>query len=648
MQKVKYLTLVHSVTLDKFIAMNKNYSITIYVFLISISSIFSEVAHGQIKIKCEEFSNLAQKITTEVPEGKALLVFEGKEDFIFNSENENIIQPIKDGLLYKLMIDIEPSSGLITIKHEAADDAFIKYGMINSSGSIPALKSKEVKYFRLSLITPLSWFPITRKKINEGIVETQARYDKEAMIILYVFPQKLDLIIEGSEITETIHEEVEGRYKIYTKPAAQKIILKSKNYDDTFIDDLEDLESKSVRYYHVEIPQSNVDVESFDPNTKVGNYSIESIPEGALIQMTGSPDFNKGGHKTPYPLEGYKAGKEIITLTLNRYETITDTILISSTRGKKSKYALIPKFAFINCNIEPSIPISKVLMDGKELTSIEDDKDYDCPKGTHNVEISAPHYYSEKRQISLTGGKTSEINVKLKPKMGSLSILKGINASGAEIFINNKKVGEIPTSNPLVLQEGSYEVRFTKPNFLSEKSAYTLEVLENKLTNFNDLKMINSRKVQIASIPENGATVYIDNKLMPDKTNLNVTLEIGEHSIKMEQEHYKTFEKTFVVDNVNDKIEFKLEKLSYPVFFVSRPTASKVIIDGKLSGVTPIEIKLPFGSHQIKFEKDHYYSKNKSLDVSKQTSVDMKLFNKHMTFIYAIALGSIVYYLVPK
>jgi len=84
-------------------------------------------------IKWEEIPYLAQKIIAEVPEGKALLVFDGKEDFTFDSDFENITQPIKDGLLYKLMINIEPFSGAITVKHKGSENSYINYGRILNS-----------------------------------------------------------------------------------------------------------------------------------------------------------------------------------------------------------------------------------------------------------------------------------------------------------------------------------------------------------------------------------------------------------------------------------------------------------------------------------------------------------------------------------
>lgn len=632
--------------------MRKKYLNLIYIILFGLASFSSYLAQGQNKIKFEEFPDLAKKMKDAVPEGKALFVFEAKEDFQFDSDNENIVQPIKEGLLYKLYISVETSSGAVTIMNIVADKATINYGRNLFENSLPAIKKGEIRYFKLSLepmiLKPkLEWSDVTRAKKMEGAADLPTFNIEDALIIFNVVPKDLEIKIEGKKI-DTVINDVNGVYKVYIQPEDQVLVISSSKYMDESVP-VGNINTKDVRYYYVQTPPSDEGLESFDPSIKVGNYLIESIPAGALIQITGNPYFNNNRFKTPYPLES-KEGTDIITLTLDRYETITDTIIISNTRRKnRSKYTLTPNFAFINCNIEPAIPISKILMDGVELTSIVNEKDFECLKGTHNIEISAPHYYSETRQISLAAAKISEINVKLKPKMGSLSILSGINASGAEVLINGNKVGNIPISN-LALQEGSYEVRFKRSDFISEKSVYTIEVLESKLTNFRDLKMINTRKVHITTSPVSGATVYIDKDNIPlsDKTNLYVTLGIGDHSIKVEREHYKPYSKNFTVDQENEEFNFELEELSYTVSFYSKPSNSNVIIDGVLRGRTPIDLQLPLGSHKVKFEQDKYFNKNKTIYVSATSSLEMKQFNKSRTLLWGLVIVSgIITPLIP-
>lgn len=387
-------------------------------------------ANGQVKVQCDEYPELAKKVTENVPDGKALFVFEGTDGFTFESDNENLPQPLKNGLLYKVLINVEPPSGGINISFPGAESENINYGRMQLEKTLPAIKNKEIRYFKLSIVKQLIWADQTnaRKKVLADIPSSE----NDALVIIYPNPQNLELQFEGE--TSSIDRESD-RYFIYMKTGNQKLKVKSRNFKETIIE-LDSLK-KEVRYFLIQAPQSGDDIIVEDPNIKTGNYVIETTPPGALIQMVANPAFNERKYKTPFTIEGYKAGTEIITLTLDRYEPITDTILISSSKGKKSKYALIPKFAFINCNIEPPLPISQIKLNGKIVTGIDNGKNFELPKGTHNIEISAPHYYPQTKQISLAAGQESELNIKLRPKMGYLTIESGDNAVGAEVILNN-------------------------------------------------------------------------------------------------------------------------------------------------------------------------------------------------------------------
>jgi hypothetical protein len=481
--------------------LRNNYSNFICITLFSIVTVIGQVAVGQNKIKAEEFPNLAKEITNVVSEGKALFVFEAMEDYQFDSDNENIVQPVKEGLLYKLYFSVETSSGAITILNKVADKATINYGRDLFENSLPALKSGEIRYFKLSLepmfIKPkLEFSDVTRQKKAEGAADLPTYNLRDALIIFNVVPKDLKIKIEGKKI-DTVFQDATGLYKVYVQPVDQVLVIKSDNYTDESVP-VGNLNTKDVRYYYVQQTILAKGIEGFDGDIKTGDYLIQSVPPGALIQMTGQPYFNVSQFKTPFTIKDQKSGTEIITLTLDRYESVTDTIIISSRKGEKNKsnYNLIEKFAFINCNIEPAFPISKIVMDGKELTTIKTGEDFECPKGIHTFEIVAPHYYTETRQINMAAGKTSEINIKLKPKMGSLTILPGENADNAEVFINEKNIGKLPIKN-YQLQEGVYTVGFSKKGYGTEELIYTVSIIENSVTKMNKIVMLDEKIIKL-------------------------------------------------------------------------------------------------------------------------------------------------------
>jgi hypothetical protein len=296
---------------------------------------------------------------------------------------------------------------------------------------------------------------------------------------------------------------------------------------------------------------------------------------------------------------------------------------------------LVPKFAFINVIVEPAIPITTFFLDGIAIPNVQNGINFQIQKGKHSLKFDAPHYYSEQREIALGPNGIEKIKLVLKPKMGNLTISSGINAVGSEVWINDKKIGEIPIYN-YTLQEGLYQLRFVKSKFLSEKPTYTVEIQENKLTNFKDLKMVDTKKVRITTSPVTGATIYIDGNLITDKSNLSVTLGIGTHIIRIVHEHYKTSTQKFTVDLGFDVYNFELEELTYPVSFNTKPLLfSDLYIDGVFKCKTPATIDLSLGKHKIEIQNTSCLNKKKVIFVSRPKVVNTKLFPLEYFFIGA-------------
>jgi hypothetical protein len=84
-------------------------------------------------------------------------------------------------------------------------------------------------------------------------------------------------------------------------------MILSENYDTTIIDfSNKKLVTKDIKFYRIIAPHNN------EPQKQGRNYSIESIPSGALIQIAGYPGFNDVQHKTPEELNEIKSSEFIV------------------------------------------------------------------------------------------------------------------------------------------------------------------------------------------------------------------------------------------------------------------------------------------------------------------------------------------------
>ena len=580
--------------------MKKNYKSPFYLFLFFLLQF--NIGFSQNNLNVIEDPIKARKIADEVPDGKALLVFESEENFSFESSMENLVQPQKEGKLYKLFVN--PGSVVISIKWGSSVTGFLSFGQLNEKSDQP-LKNKNIKYYRLELSNILEWGDQTMKMSKE-VVNTQATFEKEALIIINVFPDDLAVKFEcDGGINPSKIDSDGGKYKVYILPQTKSLSIKAANYDPAVIT-FDSLQVKAVRYYFVQVPPTAKESEQVDVNIKVGNFSIESTPPGATIQMIGNPFFNQQQIKTPFALQGFKEGTEIISLSLNRYESVTDTITINKKKGKKAVYRLIPTFAYINCNINPPFPVSELFVDGNKVNSIVNDSLIELSKGTRKLEIRAPHFYPVTRIVNLAAGETSEINIKLSPIMGTFSISPGINAENADVYINDEKIGQLPINN-LPLQEGDYRLVIKKKGFVMKKREITFQIQENALTPMKNVEMVNLKEVTIESSPS-GATVIIDNKTV-GTTPLNIKVGIGEHSLTLEHENYDALVKGFEVTPENSSFNYTLNPKSfYLVLNVKKPYSISeldVLVDDKSIGTVikePLAINLPTKTYLVTFQ----------------------------------------------
>lgn len=572
----------------------------------------------------EEQPNKIKQIKEIIPIGYALLVIESNLDLEFESSFEILNKPLNNGNLYKLFFK---RIGVITIKdHMTGSQTNINFGQQLIANTYPTLKAGEIRYFKIKQENRLLIFDQTNE-LKDSLSEQQMNHDKEALITINCDPNDLALDFKSNEIiTETQYDG--KRYKLFVKPLNQLITINHKTSDAYCEIKLSDLYAKEKRYYFVNLPDYLRKISipsSYNPNIALGSFLIDSKPPGALIQMKGQPDFNLANHKTPYTLINYKTGTEIITLLLDRYEPVNDTIIIGDNkRVNMLKKELIPKFAYLKCILEPSIPIPKVLMDGKNQFLIGNAKPLECSKGAHIVEFSADHYYTETRHINLDAGKTAEISVRLKPIMGTLSINSENRLSNIEVLIDSIYVGTLPINN-LPMQEGSHNVIFNKLGNITEKSIYSFEIFENRLTILEDIKMIDSKNVTILTEPKNASNVSIDNKIQ----NINdpdLKLSIGNHTIRILMDHYISYENNFIVNNENNSFFFKLEPQPYLVSITTKPTSSSIFLDGIFIGKSPIRKQITYGTHKLHIEKDDFLNLKKNLYVNESSTFNINLY----------------------
>jgi len=186
-------------------------------------------------------------------------------------------------------------------------------------------------------------------------------------------------------------------------------------------------------------------------------------------------------------------------------------------------------------------------------------------------------------------------------KLPDLLLVDTGDVQGARVFVDGREAGSTPLE-PVELEAGEHLVRVEADGYLDFTTSVTLEgggfarTLEVALTP-------RWAPVTFASEPA-GAMVRAGGRSL-GRTPLTASLKDGTYRIEMDLAGYKAFGGSLTVV-ANEPQSYRLVRLERkdPVLAVrSEPAGASVEVDGTYQGRTPLDLRLPAGSHQVEISK---------------------------------------------
>jgi predicted Ser/Thr protein kinase len=179
--------------------------------------------------------------------------------------------------------------------------------------------------------------------------------------------------------------------------------------------------------------------------------------------------------------------------------------------------------------------------------------------GNHTLVFTKAGYLPQTRMVESQTGKSSDVNVELPPALSTLVVTS--NPQGANVWVDGKD-SAMTTPAQLTVEKGAHRVTVRKPGF---KDASTDETFsEGQTLSFSPVLLsVNPQAedgknpsflrrmlgtdtvpegkglVHIRTHPE-GASILIDGKLAPKKTNARWPADPGVYSIVLQMDGYKS------------------------------------------------------------------------------------------------------------
>ena len=183
---------------------------------------------------------------------------------------------------------------------------------------------------------------------------------------------------------------------------------------------------------------------------------------------------------------------------------------------------------------------AEVYIDGR-LVGTTPLKNYRIPVGIHEVVVKKNAYVPAAYAVQIKANELKTLNVVLVPATGKLTV--NSNPSGAEVYIDGKKVGTTPLRN-YTIPEGIHEVAVRKAGYAERAYAISIKYGELKVLNVTLSPEIG--KLTVKSNPS-GAEVYVDGKKVGTTPLENYTVTAGTHEITLIKDGYQNFTKTVTV-----------------------------------------------------------------------------------------------------
>ena len=335
---------------------------------------------------------------------------------------------------------------------------------------------------------------------------------------------------------------------------------------------------------------------------------IGSSPEsGATILVNG---VRKG--VTPYKSDTLASGEYEVTLMREMYENVTKTVRVIDGNESEISIPMKPNFANVTITTDAE---SDIYVDGK--LNARGSWTGRLLQGSHKVEARKASHRTTAMALEITAGKDE--NVKLDaptPIYGAINVTS--SPVEAQVYLDGAEIGKTPFVNNKVLI-GSHELRLVKQGCAPLVKTVTVE--EGKMTNVSE--RLDSGKTITITTGRSGDEIYVDG-VPAGVSPLETAMGYGTHKVKAVRDGRK------VEKEINVQINGGPTSLTLEFGKIIRITTDRkgdnIYVDGKLAGTSPLEIDLPFGSHDIKSVRDKK-SDERRINVQKDgiSSVDLYL-----------------------
>ena len=278
------------------------------------------------------------------------------------------------------------------------------------------------------------------------------------------------------------------------------------------------------------------------------------------------------------------------------YHTATGTARLTADAKTDLNVELKPAFGYLQISTTPEQGAT-IEINGQEYSSPTPFTTTPMASGKYTIQAFRQMYKTATVEAVVEDGKTTKVDIPLLPNYGELSIKTAHNDD--EIYVDNTLVGKGSCSKRM--DAGVHRIEVKKDKHQTYTTTVDLSTGQTIAKNIEALKPIVG-SLNINSTPMD-ATITIDGKNYGTTPNVIPDMLIGRHDIVFSKQGYSDLHQTVNIEE-GKMAEYTFElKMGNMVSITTDAEGDALYVDGQYIGTSPMETRLPFGSHTVEAER---------------------------------------------
>ena len=244
--------------------------------------------------------------------------------------------------------------------------------------------------------------------------------------------------------------------------------------------------------------------------------------------------------------------------------------------------------------------------------------------GVYVYEVSAEHYEASEGRINLTYADEPWVEeVTLTPNFGYLEVDDTYGITGAEIYVNNRKIGTVPyTSNERWDVRDDYHIMITNGELYKTYNS-TFAIRKGQTTKLSP--KLESNFAETTLTVANDAEIWVDG-VKKSQGKWTGPLRAGTYKVECRlPDHRSTTRQITIRPNVAETFTLAAPiPIVGSIYVSTNPSGAKISIDGKEVGFTPREVKdMLIGSHTVSVTLTGYRTEEKTVYVEEGKTAEV-------------------------